>query len=193
MYGQTEASPRISYLEPNLVEKKIESIGKAIKGGKIWIEDENNNIITRPYQEGELIYEGPNVFMGYANNNKDLKKGYISSNILRTGDIAEYDYEGFYFIKGRKNRYSKIFGNRVNIEEIENLFSNYKYPIVCSIKDNYLNIYSEKIINSNDLLNILKKNTTIPTNRCKIYFIKKIPRTNSGKVNYSKLGTNNVK
>ena len=74
------------------------------------------------------------------------------------------------------------------------MFSNYNYPIVCSIKDNYLNIYCEKIINSNDLLNILKKNTTIPTNRCKIYTIKKIPRTNSGKVNYntSKLDTNNV-
>jgi len=192
MYGQTEASPRISYLEPNLVEKKIGSIGKPIKGGKIWIEDENKNVIKCPFQEGELIYKGPNVFMGYANNKKDLKKGYISSNILRTGDIAEYDNEGFYFIKGRKNRYSKIYGNRVNIAEIENIFSNYQYPIVCSIKDNYLNIYCEKIINSNDLLNILKNNTTIPINRCKIYIIKKIPRTNSGKVNYSKLDTNNV-
>jgi len=192
MYGQTEASPRISYLNPNLIEEKIGSIGKPIKGGKIWLEDENNNIIKRPYREGELIYKGPNVFMGYAKNIKDLDTKYINSNILRTGDIAEYDSDKFYFIKGRKNRYSKIYGNRINLEEIENIFLKYKYPIVCSIKDNYLNIYCEKYINSKDLLNMLKKNTTIPINRCRVHIIKKIPRNNSGKVIYNKLDANNV-
>ena len=72
MYGQTEASPRISYLKPEFSEKKIGSIGKSIPGNKIYIVDNGGRKILKPFMEGEIICEGKNVFMGYSNNYNDL-------------------------------------------------------------------------------------------------------------------------
>ncbi len=66
MYGQTEASPRISYLKPEFSEKKIGSIGKGIPGNKIYIIDSSSKKISKPFIEGEIICEGKNVFMGYS-------------------------------------------------------------------------------------------------------------------------------
>ena len=74
MYGQTEASPRISYLRPELAEKKIGSIGKGIKGNKIYLINKTGKKINKSFQEGEIVCEGKNVFIGYSENYKDLKK-----------------------------------------------------------------------------------------------------------------------
>ena len=190
MYGQTEASPRISYLKPKLIEKKIESIGKAIKGGRIWLEDDKKIHIHQANTEGELIYKGPNVFIGYAKSYRDLKSKESTSDVLRTGDLAKFDDEGYYYITGRKNRYSKILGDRINLEEVENILSQHNFSVVCSIQNDYLNIYSETKSNPRDLLNIIKNSTTIPLSRCKVHLIKKIPRNMSGKIIYNNLKKN---
>jgi long-chain acyl-CoA synthetase len=108
MYGQTEASARISYVQSNRLSEKINSIGKAILNGKLILDSETQ----------ELLYEGPNIFGGYASSIVDLS---IWENIkqLHTGDLAEKDKDGFYFITGRIKRFIKAFGSRINLDELE--------------------------------------------------------------------------
>ena len=89
MYGQTEASPRISYLNPKFLKKKLLSIGKAIPGGKI-------NIINN-----EIVYYGKNIYGGYSSDKKDLHN-FKKINLLKTGDIGYKDKDGFIYITGRK-------------------------------------------------------------------------------------------
>ena len=83
MYGQTEASPRISYLPWNDSESKIGSIGKSIPGGKMWLEDSTKKKITKCHVIGELIYKGKNVFLGYASSYKDLNHHEQNKSVLR--------------------------------------------------------------------------------------------------------------
>ena len=71
--------------------------------------------IDKPDTAGELVYYGDNVTLGYAEKGEDLIKGDERHGILHTGDIAQFDKEGFYYIVGRMKRFLKIFGNRVNL------------------------------------------------------------------------------
>ena len=106
MYGQTEASPRISYVPWSKIQKKTGSIGKPISGGslKINLFNSSNNAQTKT---GEIIYCGPNVCLGYANNFKDLKDD-ENKGILRTGDIGYLDPDGFAYITGRLKGLAKL-------------------------------------------------------------------------------------
>ena len=113
MYGQTEASPRMSYLECTKNLKKIGSIGKPLKGSKFLLVDEKKKIIKKSFKIGEIIYKGKNVCLGYAASIKDLYKGDVNKGKLFTGDIGYKDNHGYYYLTGRKNRISKIFGLRL--------------------------------------------------------------------------------
>ena len=105
MYGQTEGTARLSYLNPNKIIEKLGSIGKAIPGGKFRLVSNSNKIIESPNIEGELVYVGENVMLGYANEKSHLSKGAELNNILYTGDLAYKDKEGYFFITGRKKIY----------------------------------------------------------------------------------------
>ena len=102
MYGQTEASPRMSFLSPELIETKAGSIGTPIQDGKFSL------LKHKKDEEGELVYEGENVCMGYAFDRSDLEKKNENNGLLKTGDIAKIDKDGFYFITGRKKRILKL-------------------------------------------------------------------------------------
>ena len=98
MYGQAEATTRISYVPHNKIKKKIGSIGIPIKEGKMKIIKVKNS----KSDVGEIYYEGPNVCMGYASNFHDLKKKDIWRGALFTGDIGKKDRDGYFYIVGRK-------------------------------------------------------------------------------------------
>ena len=144
MYGQTEASPRMSYLPNNDIFEKLGSIGIAIPGGKFTLIDKNGDLIKNENLEGELIYEGRNVSLGYARCAKDLKNGDENKGILYTGDIAKRDKDGYYYIVGRKKRFIKLFGNRVNLDEAEKLLKNIVQDCACLGKDDEMVIYIEE-------------------------------------------------
>ena len=118
MYGQTEAGPRISFVPPESLPDAADTIGRAIPGGKLWIIDESGDEITESGIAGELIYNGPNVMMGYAETPADLSRGPDLTD-LHTGDIAELTPEGFFRIVGRQKRFVKLFGLRLNLDQIE--------------------------------------------------------------------------
>jgi long-subunit acyl-CoA synthetase (AMP-forming) len=120
MYGAAEATSRMSYLKWR-DSKKLGSIGKPIPGGKFYIIGKNGKKINKIHQKGELVFEGKNVCMGYAKSLKDLSLPDINKGLLKTGDIAYKDSQGFYYIEGRKDRYVKIYGARVNLSELEEI------------------------------------------------------------------------
>jgi len=141
MYGQTEASPRISYLHPDKLSQFPGSIGKPLKNTYLNIVDEKKKKIKEINQIGELVFYGKNVSLGYADNIKDLYKGDVNRGVLFTGDYVIKNKKGFYFITGRKNRFIKISGVRINIDDIENYLK--------------LNKVKGKILQSNNKLDIV--------------------------------------
>ena len=120
MYGAAEATSRMSYLKWKYSFKKIGSIGKPIPGGSFYLIDKKGK---KNDKKGELVYQGKNVCMGYAEKLSDLSLPDVNKGILKTGDLAYKDCDGFYYIKGRTNRYVKIYGMRVNLSELETILS----------------------------------------------------------------------
>jgi acyl-coenzyme A synthetase/AMP-(fatty) acid ligase len=118
MYGQTEATARIAWLPPALAQQTPDAIGIAIPGGELALRDERGRTLTAPEGEGELIYRGPNVMMGYAENHGDLARG-AELDELATGDLARRDGNGIYRITGRLSRMSKIAGLRIGHDALE--------------------------------------------------------------------------
>ncbi|MEV4637728.1 AMP-binding protein [Actinoplanes sp. NPDC049548] len=107
MYGQTEATARMTVLPPGRLEDKLGSAGLPIPGGSLSIAD------------GEVVFTGPNVMMGYAGSAADLARGDDLGGVLRTGDLGHLDDEGFLFLTGRLKRIGKVFGVRVNLDDVE--------------------------------------------------------------------------
>ena len=111
---------------------KYGSMGIAIPGGKFSLIDVDGNLITDSEVIGELVYEGENVTLGYAQCGEDLAKGDERFGKLITGDMAKFDKDGFYYIVGRKKRFLKIYGNRVNLDETERLIKSRFSDIECA-------------------------------------------------------------
>lgn len=139
MYGQTEATARMSYIPWEHCLTKIGSIGIPVPGGQIKLLDENNEAITKTGVSGELIYYGANVSLGYAICREDLAKGDENKGRLATGDMAYADADGYYFITGRKKRFVKLYGKRMSLDQIQDdLQEMFDTPdIVCTGDDTH--------------------------------------------------------
>jgi acyl-CoA synthetase (AMP-forming)/AMP-acid ligase II len=182
MYGATEASARMSYLEPGKIIDKKGSIGKPIKKGKFEIDQETS----------ELIYEGPNVFGGYANDFLDLST-YDKSTVLRTGDIARKDAEGYYYIVGRIKRFVKISGLRINLDEVEELiFSLKKIHVKCiGLNDKQLIVfYKENNLDIKNLKKEVARELKIHSSFVRFKEVSDFPLTPNEKIDYKKLEAN---
>ena len=173
MYGQTEASPRISYIKYPQKKNKIGSIGKPIPEGKLFIKNK------------ELIYKGKNIFHGYSESYKDLFK-VKNYKYLYTGDLGFKD-NGYFFITGRKKRIIKIFGYRISLDELENEILNKGYK--CAIKEinEKLKIFHQKNVSGQLISKFLIEKFKIPKNRIILKKIIKLPMTLNNKVDYNKL------
>lgn len=187
MYGQTEATARMSYLPSEYAALKAGSIGSPIPGGEFWLEDENSNVVADSDTVGELIYKGDNVTLGYAASCKDLCNGDENFGVLKTGDMAKRDADGFYYIVGRKKRFLKLFGNRVNLDEVEQLINGMGYNCVCSGADDHLRIYTTDTENHKTIKSYVSKLTGIHLSAFEVIYIENIPRNEAGKVLYSAL------
>ncbi|WP_400994156.1 AMP-binding protein [Agromyces sp. GXQ0307] len=119
MYGQTEATARMAYLPPALAETAAGAIGVPIPGGSFRIDE---RVGGGAPGEGELVYSGPNVMMGYAETSADLERGPELAE-LRTGDLARRREDGLIEITGRLSRFVKSFGLRLDLDRIERLLA----------------------------------------------------------------------
>lgn len=121
MYGQTEATARLTYLDPSELIRKAGSIGKAIPGVRITLR-KKDGAIASPGEVGEIVAEGENVMAGYWNN-PDATRAVLKDGRLHTGDLAKADEEGFLYIVGRRSEMIKTGGHRVSPKEIEEVLS----------------------------------------------------------------------
>jgi acyl-CoA synthetase (AMP-forming)/AMP-acid ligase II len=187
MYGQTEATARIAYLPPEMLPAKSNAIGKAIPKGMLKLYQGIEEIQT-PGRSGELVYFGANVMMGYAEKPEDLVQGDLLKGILHTGDLAYFDAEGIFYITGRLKRISKVYGLRLNLDEIEEMVSPFGHAVAVS-DDNKIYLYfeegSKKLFEKcvQFLADALKLHYT--TFECRL--IKRFPLTASGKIDYKQL------
>jgi len=187
MYGQTEATARMAYLPWDYAQSKAGSIGVAIPSGEFWLADAGGKPISEPEVTGELVYKGPNVTLGYAENRFDLGKPDENHGELHTGDMAKRDADGFYYIVGRKKRFLKLFGSRVNLDEVEGLLNKEGIPCACTGVDDRLDVYITDEGKLEDARRFIKEHTGINVNGFQVYVIDEIPRNDAGKVLYSAL------
>ena len=187
MYGQTEATARMSYLPCNTKIEKIGSIGLPILNGSFELINEDGMLIEEAEVNGELVYKGPNVSMGYAECFEDLLLGDVNKGTLLTGDIARRDSDGYYYIVGRKKRFIKIFGNRINLDEAENILKSFIEDSACTGKDNKMFIYVTKKDVEIPVKKYMNSKTGIPPSAIKVLYINSIPKNTAGKVIYSNL------
>lgn len=201
MYGQTEATARMSYVPPERCLDKPGSIGIPIPGGRMEI------------TEGEIIYYGSNVSMGYATCIKDLAGGDENHGRLATGDMGYVDGDGYFYITGRKKRFIKLQGKRISLDQIQDvLIAELAKADICSGEpdiavtgedDKGMVIWvagtndadrpsdaseqteGEKL--SNTIRNIFEQKWAIRGRMVSVKTIDKIPRNSSGKIIYKNM------
>ena len=187
MYGQTEATARMSYLPPEYTIRKLGSMGIAIPGGEFGLIDDNGSPVNEPDTIGELVYKGDNVTLGYAENGPDLEKGDDNNRTLYTGDLAKRDSDNFFYIVGRKKRFIKIFGNRVNLDETERLLKNIVTDCACVGTDDHLIVYVSDHAKKPEIESYLTDKLGLNHIAYKVRHIDQIPKNTSGKTIYVNL------
>ena len=191
MYGQTEATARMSYLPADKSLEKYGSVGIAIPGGRFALIDVDGNEFDEPEKTGELVYVGDNVTLGYALTLEDLTKGDERGGRLETGDMAKRDEDGYYYIVGRKKRFLKLYGSRVNLDEVDGLVKKQYPDIDCASTgdDSALILFITNEELCKEVRKFLIDRTHINPKAVKVRFIEEIPRSEAGKVMYKDLPT----
>ncbi len=193
MYGQTEATARMAYLDPELLDHYADCIGRAIPGGELLLRDPNDqSLITQAYTAGELCYCGDNVMLGYATNATELRATTQLAE-LRTGDLAEQLPNGLYRIVGRLNRLLKLQGKRWALDAVESMFHTLGIQAICTGRDDLLII---AVIDANSASeaptktsNYLQQQLKLHPSLFKVLLLRDIPYTSSGKVHYQAIAT----
>jgi acyl-CoA synthetase (AMP-forming)/AMP-acid ligase II len=188
MYGQTEAAPRISYLPAEFAGKYPESIGTAIPGGELFLVDENKETITEIDKPGELAYRGPNVMMGYAISPEQLATD-ETPDCLYTGDIACINADGLFYIVGRTSRFVKMFGLRINLDQIQSDLKLYYSNIAVTGNDQRILIVlsQEEATHSSGLISQLAHRYHLPEICFRLSVYPEIPLLPNGKYHYKKM------
>ncbi|MDJ0389060.1 AMP-binding protein [Roseomonas sp. E05] len=184
MYGQTEAAPRIAYVPPALLKRHPAAIGVPVPGGKIALLDERGVPIDAANAEGELVYSGPNVMMGYALRREDLGRGAELSE-LRTGDLAVRNAEGLFTITGRKSRFIKPFGLRIGLDDIEARLREAGFEGAATGTDDGLQIAVVAPASTEAVVELVLRQHALPATSVQVAHVAEVPRLPSGKVDYA--------
>ena len=132
MYGQTEATARLSYLPPKDLKNKMGSIGKGIPDVSLKVVDKNGNPV-KPGEIGEIVAKGENIMQGYFKDKKATDE-VLKNDWLFTGDLATTDNEGFIYIKSREKEIMKVRGIRISPKEIEEVIVSFPKVIDCTVQ-----------------------------------------------------------
>ena len=188
MYGAAEATSRMGYLPPEKAVEKKGSMGIPIPGGKFILVNVDGKEITTPYTTGELVYEGKNVTLGYAEKGEDLILGDERHGRLETGDMAQFDEDRYYYIVGRKKRFLKIYGNRVNLDEIDRLIKGeFEIEVASSGLDDHLYIFVTDSRMEVPVKDFIVGKTKLNPSAFKVITIDEIPKNDAGKTLYKNL------
>ncbi len=189
MYGQCEATARMGYLPADKAVEKCGSMGIVIPGGKFELIDSEGQTIHDINTTGELVYRGDNVTLGYAQCGEDLAKGDERGGVLYTGDMAQVDGDGFYYIVGRKKRFLKIYGNRVNLDEVDRMIKGEfeGLEVACAGVDDHMYIFIDDEFVVDDVKKYVVNKTKLNPTAFKVVVIDSIPKNDAGKTLYKEL------
>lgn len=177
MYGQTEATARMAYLPPDLAAEHPHAIGVPVPGGSFRLEP------VPGLDACELVYSGPNVMLGYAEQPEDLALGRVVTE-LHTGDLARCGSDGLYEIVGRRSRFVKIVGLRVDLGQVERLLADFGLTAAAAGSDDAVVAAVE---GSHDLALVAKtlaQDLGLPRSAVQLHAVRSIPRLDNGKPDY---------
>ncbi|MBF6463582.1 AMP-binding protein [Nocardia beijingensis] len=180
MYGQTEATARMAYLPPHLASAHPDCIGIPIPGGEFTLEPVED-ACDEEDEPRELVYHGPNVMMGYAKSAGDLALG-RTLEALRTGDLARRTPEGLYRVVGRRSRFAKIFGLRIDLERLESGLAEAGFTACCADDDAHLIIAVENP--RSDPTEHAAQLSGLPAAAVRVHPVERMPRLPNGKPDY---------
>jgi acyl-coenzyme A synthetase/AMP-(fatty) acid ligase len=182
-YGQSECTARMAYLPAEMALEKVCSIGIAEPGGQLSIVDDNGNETFEGEAQGEMVYRGENVTLGYATCREDLLKGDENHGIMHTGDLARRDADGCYFIIGRLKRFLKIYGLRIGLDEVERMIkAEYKTDCYCKGNDEKLIVLVTDTKLQDVLPSFIEEKTHLFHQNIEIQMVDAILRNEAGKV-----------
>ncbi len=182
-YGQTECTARMAYLPAELAVTKICSIGVAEPGGQLSIIDKDGCETFEGEAEGEMVYRGENVTLGYASCSEDLLKGDENHGVMHTGDLARRDADGCYFIIGRLKRFLKIYGLRIGLDEVEQMVkTEFNSDCHCNGDDEKLIVLVTDSRLKEVLPSFIEEKTHLFHKKVEVQVVKEILRNETGKV-----------
>lgn len=189
MYGQTEAAPRIATLDHDDFPKFSATVGKALPGGQLVIRDESGSDLGVG-NEGFIWYHGPNVMMGYAESVTDLARGDEFGGKLSTGDMGWLGTDGHLTITGRAKRMGKVYGMRVNLDEIESFVKSIHQDAAVVQRGNKVSVFlsgrgAEQTVAT--VRAAFSERFTLPALACEFKIIDNLPVTDRGKLDYRSL------
>ena len=189
MYGQTEAAPRMTTLPSELWAEKLGSVGKALPEGTLTILGSEGQAVVSPEVVGAVVYQGPNVMMGYSETRAELGLGDTTGGLLHTGDIGRLDSDGYLFLQGRMKRFAKIAGLRLGLDEIEREIGTMP-PVYCLDAGDKVAVCHEGPAPDalKARLRAIATEYKVPPNSFAVHEVAAIPRKSSGKIDYARLG-----
>ncbi len=184
MYGQTEATARMAYLPPALARTAPTAIGVPVPGGAFEIVPADGG----PPDEGRLLYRGPNVMLGYATQPSDLAVG-ATVDALDTGDLARRRSDGLFEIVGRASRFVKLFGLRIDLDQVEHTLARDGVAALCAGDDRGLVLAVEGGHDPIALQHRLAENLGLPRGSIDVRPVDALPLLPNGKPDRASLRT----
>ena len=193
MYGQTEATARMAYLPPALALSSPDAIGVPIPGGSFHLEPLPERPLSRAADDtvavGELVYDGPNVMLGYAEAPADLALGRETGQ-LRTGDVARLRTDGLYEVIGRRSRITKVFGLRIDLDHVERVLAELGVVVAAADGGDHLILAicdGARPVSIEDVQALVKRTFNLPAAGVHVSTWAEIPRLPTGKADYRRL------
>ncbi|WP_234441302.1 AMP-binding protein [Streptomyces scabiei] len=182
MYGQTEATARMAYLPPARAAERPQAVGLPIPGGSFHIRPVDG--IDEP-DTGELVYSGPNVMLGYAESPTDLALGRTVEE-LHTGDIARRAPDGLYEIVGRRSRFTKILGLRIDAQRVEAILERHGIRAFCTGDDDALAVVAIPTagVDAARIRRLVADGSGLPPRAIHARTVPELPRLATGKPDY---------
>jgi len=196
-YGQTEASPRITNLNPSEVHSKTGSCGVPVPGVRVEVVADDGSALE-PGVIGEIVVSGPNVMCGYVSGDERTSKTIDGFGRLHTGDLGKVDSQGYLYIVGRKSELIKSAGERVFPREIEAVLDAHPAIAESAVFGLPDEILGERIVacvvfhpgadvKAEDIRTHCLKSLPLVRVPREIHFSQGLPKTASGKIDRSRL------
>jgi acyl-CoA synthetase (AMP-forming)/AMP-acid ligase II len=174
MYGQCEATARMTYLPPDLAASRPDTVGLPVSGGSVRIDD------------GEVVFTGPNVMLGYAHEPAHLALGRSVAE-LRTGDLGELTQEGLLRIVGRRARFVKVLGHRVDLDALERRLREHRSEVRCAGRDGRVVIAGTGLQTAparERLRRVGTREMGLPADAVRVVHVAEMPALENGKPDY---------